>query len=146
MFRYEYVRDPGRDHPGAHLQIHAHRDGISHAMSRVGSSTRRARRRASSGDVPRMSELHFPVGGPRFRPCLEDVLGMLVSEFGVDCDDEGRETLASAREVWRRQQVRTVVRDAPTEAIASLVALGYTVTSPAQGQHPPDNTERLREH
>ena len=28
--------------------------------------------------------LHFPLGGSRFRPCLEDLLEMLVSELGVD--------------------------------------------------------------
>lgn len=82
LFRYEYVRKPGRDHPGAHIQVHAHRDAIAHVMGNVGRSTTRARRRAHEDDPPRMSDLHFPVGGPRFRPCLEDVLEMLVCELG----------------------------------------------------------------
>lgn len=146
LFRYEYVRHPRKDHPGAHIQIHAHRDGITHVMSRAGGSTKRARRRADSGSVPRMSELHFPVGGPRYRPCLEDVLEMLVCELGVDCDSAGREALATGREEWRRSQTRTVVRDAPDEAAAALRLLGYSVRSPTQAKRSGDNIVRLREH
>lgn len=146
LFRYEYVRHPRKDHPGAHIQIHAHRDGITHVMSKAGGSTKRARRRAGSDSVPRMSELHFPVGGPRYRPCLEDVLEMLVCELGVDCDSAGREALAIGREEWRRQQTRTVVRDAPDEAADALRLLGYRVRSPRRGKRPGDNITRLREH
>ncbi|MCD2191008.1 hypothetical protein [Actinomycetospora soli] len=65
LFRYEYERWPNPDKPGAHLQVHGHRDAITHVMSRAGTGTRRGRRRAESDAVPRMSELHFPLGGPR---------------------------------------------------------------------------------
>ncbi len=145
LFRYDYLRAPGRDHPGAHLQVHAHRDGIAHVMSRAGRSTRRARRRADETAAPAMSELHFPVGGPRFRPCLEDVLEMLVCELGIDCPDGARETLWKSREAWRRQQLRSAVRDAPRDAAEVLAVLGYTVTPPSGG-HPADNLDRLRDH
>lgn len=145
LFRYEYVRKAGRDHPGAHLQVHAHRDGIAHVMSRAGRSTPRARRRADDAAVPAMSELHFPLGGARYRPCLEDVLEMLVCELGVDCPDGARQALAASREVWRRQQLRSAVRDAPADAAETLAALGYTLTPPGSGS-PPDNLDRLREH
>ena len=145
LFRYEYLRRPsGKDQPGAHIHIHAHRDGIAHVMTKVGDSTVRAKRRAGSSDVPRMSELHFPVGGPRYRPCLEDVLEMLVCELGVDCDDRGRELLRDARERWRRDQIRTVVRDAPGEAVETLREMGFTI--PPSDQAHTDNLARLREH
>ena len=145
LFRYDYVRKPGRNQPSAHVQVHAHRDAISDVMSKVGQSTRRARNRARSSDAPRVSELHFPVGGPRFRPCLEDVLEMLVCELGVDCSPEGRETLREARAEWRRLQVAVVVRDAPETAAAELADLGYTVAPPADG-HPLEKASRLTEH
>lgn len=144
LFRYEYLRVPGKDQPGAHIHMHAHRDGIAHVMSKVGASTKRARRRADSGTVPRMSELHFPVGGPRYRPCVEDVLEMLVCELGVDCDAEGRRALEDGREEWRRQQIRTVVRDAPDEAVHVLKALGYRVRTPRRRKNV-ENLSRLRE-
>jgi len=145
LFRYDYVRRPGHDHPGAHLQVHAHRDGITHVMSRAGRSTRRARRRADDDATPAMSELHFPVGGPRYRPCLEDVLELLVSELGVDCPKGAREAIQASRETWRRQQLRSVVRDAPADAAEVLTTLGYSVEPPTDG-HLPDNLARLREH
>jgi len=146
LFRYDYVRRPGRDHPGAHLQVHAHRDGIAHVMSRAGRTTPRARRRADEDAAPAMRELHFPVGGPRFRPCLEDVVEMLVCELGIDCPEGAREALRDSRETWRRQQLRSAVRDAPRDAAEVLAVLGYTVTPPPSGGHPVDNLDRLRDH
>lgn len=142
LFRYEYIRNPGRELPGAHVQIHAHRDGIAHVMTLAGRSTRRARRRADAVAVPAMRDLHFPVGGARFRPCLEDVLEMLVCELGVDCDADGRVALAQGRLSWRRGQLRSSVRDSPEDAAKVLVVLGYTVTPPVGG-HPPMNAKRL---
>jgi hypothetical protein len=62
-------------------------------MSRAGRDSRRGRALANNHSVPAMRELHFPVGGPRFRPCLEDVLEMLVVELGVDCSADAREAL-----------------------------------------------------
>lgn len=143
LFRYDYERQPSSQIPGAHLQVHAHRDAITWAMSQAGTATPRGRRRAGANDVPRLAELHFPLGGHRFRPCLEDLLEMLVSELGVDSTAEGLEALRDGRERWRRQQARSVVRDAPGEAVALLEELGYEVTPPAPT--PPGNAERLRD-
>lgn len=145
LFRYEYVRRPGKDLPGAHMHVHAHRDAMTFTMSRVGDSTARARRRADSSSVPRMDELHFPLGGPRFRPCLEDILEMLVCELGVECSDAGRRVLADERERWRRSQIRTAVRDAPSEAAEVLKELKFRVKAPRR-RAPADNAKRLREH
>ncbi|NMO88209.1 hypothetical protein [Actinomycetospora sp. TBRC 11914] len=75
-----------------------------------------------------MSELHLPLGGPRFRPCLEDVLEMLVNEFGVECTPEGLTALRDAREQWRGVQLATATRDAPEHAIRALAELGYSVS------------------
>lgn len=127
LFRYEYERWPYPDMAGAHLQIHAHRDGITHVMSRAGRGSRRGRARAGRDAVPAMSELHFPLGGPRFRPCLEDVLEMLVAELGVDCTPAGREALRDGRVGWRQTQLATATRDDPASAIGALRELGYTV-------------------
>ncbi|CAM2813274.1 MULTISPECIES: hypothetical protein [Dermacoccus] len=90
-----------------------------------------------------MDELHFPLGGARFRPALEDVLQMLVEEFGVDAVDGWRKHLAQGRERWRRIQTRAVVRDAPDEAVATLRALGYLVTEP-EGEVLDANIKRLQ--
>ena len=92
-----------------------------------------------------MSDLHFPVGGTRFRPCLEDVLDMLVRELGVDHADAWRTALTDGRERWRRMQTAAVVRDAPVEAIAALTALGYDIQLRDGTVAPQGNRDRLRE-
>lgn len=100
----------------SHLQIHAHRDALTYVMTRAGSATRRGRRRAESEEVPMMQELHFPMGGHRFRPALEDVLEMLIDEFGIDNDQNAREALKRGRLVWRQTQTKSAVRDDPESA------------------------------
>ena len=145
LFRYEYLREAVRDMPADHLQVHAHRDSLANVMGRAGRSTRRGKRRSDRDQVSRLEELHFPLGGHRFRPCLEDVLEMLVSELGVDSTPDGRRALLARRERWRRTQIRSVVRDAPGEAVAVLQALGYEVTWPSTTPHPRGNPGRLHD-
>jgi hypothetical protein len=75
------------------------------------------------------SKLHFPVGGPRMRPCLEDFLQFVLHEFGVDRHPDAMTVIAEGRERWRRRQIGTSVRDAPDEAARVLRELGYNVTA-----------------
>lgn len=145
LFRYEYIRNVQSDIPSAHIQIHAHRDAITYVMARAGEGTRRGKDRQQSSSVPKIAELHFPLGGHRFRPCLEDILEMLVTELGVDCTDDGRGALRRGREDWRRSQTRAVVRDAPAEAISVLRALGYDINIPDALAEPPGNPDRLKD-
>lgn len=126
IFRYEYERDV-HSAPAAHVHIHAHRDAFSHVLARSAIETRRASRRVKEDKIPTMQDVHFPVGGPRFRPCLEDVLEMLIDEFGIDNAKESSNALARGRQKWRRIQTRTVVRDDPESAVTELKSLGYDV-------------------
>ena len=142
LFRFEFMRSAADGLPCAHLQVHGHRDAVSSVMSRAGQRSRRSRRRSSS-KLHRMSELHFPLGGARFRPPLEDVLHMLVEEFGVDAEDEWRRHLSDGRADWRRTQTRAAVRDAPAEAVKILRSMGYAVTEPEEGAAP-EATDKLR--
>lgn len=145
LFRYEYNRHMRQALPAAHIQFHGTHPELQKAIEECGESTSRAKERKRRRKSPELSRLHFPVGGPRFRPALEDVLEMLIEEFGVRTVGSmaaAREALADAREDWRRTQVATVVRDAPSEAAAALKKLGYTVNPPAP--EPEDNKEKLR--
>ncbi|MDQ4501516.1 hypothetical protein [Sinomonas sp. ASV322] len=146
LFRFEYVRSTHDGVPAAHLHVHAHRDALTYVMARCGDSTGRARRRQQTAQVPRSDELHFPLGGHRFRPCLEDVLEMLITELGVDHPDAARAALRAGRESWRRTQTRSVVRDAPSEAIAALEDLGYEVSFKGLGSNQPENVARLQDY
>jgi hypothetical protein len=89
-----------------------------------------------------VSDLHFLVGGPRFRPCLEDVLTVIIDEFGVDQEPGALEALAAGRRTWRLGQLGAAVRDSPETAAQTLRNLGYTVTPPTTGA-PPERTAKL---
>lgn len=143
IFRYEYLRDP-RSVPASHLHVHAHRDAFTYTMVKAGSSSRRAQNRSTSSDIPSLQDLHFPLGGHRFRPVLEDVLEMLIDEFGVDHDEDALDTLAQARQRWRETQTKAAVRDAPQAAAESLRAMGYTVRWDGAGDEPQAREDRLQ--
>ncbi|MPZ67289.1 MAG: hypothetical protein GEU83_17890 [Pseudonocardiaceae bacterium] len=132
IFRFEYER-AATSKPRAHTQIHAHRGALSHLLSR-------ARHRTPHS----MESLHVPVGGDRFRPCLEDVIEFLVVECRFDSRERWRAAVEAGRERWRRIQTRTAVRDSPSEAATALRSLGYTVTSPGNTSDPQDDLARIR--
>ncbi len=120
LVRLEYSADM-RSAPIAHWQIHAERGAMSyHAISP-----------SRVGKPHEYSSLHFPVGGERFRPCLEDVIQFLIEDCGVDSLPGWKDTVEDGRENWRRMQLRSVVRDAPEDAASVLRHLGYEVTAPA---------------
>lgn len=120
LFRYDYVRETRSEIACAHLNIHGHHDHVVWAMTQAGTQGRRGKRRARSvanGNVPSLRELHFPLGGHRYRPCLEDVLEMLIVEFGLDAEPAWRDELAAGRTMWRRAQLIGAMRDDPETAL-----------------------------
>lgn len=148
LFRYEYLRSP-HNVPAAHLQIHAHRDALTYVLTYVMTKTERTSKRpgrtGKRESIPTLEDLHFPLGGHRFRPALEDVLEMLIDEFDIDHDPNARKALADGRMEWRLTQTKAAVRDAPGAAVAALESLGYTVTPPAPAPAPSTRHEgRLR--
>ncbi|WP_051298166.1 hypothetical protein [Brevibacterium album] len=142
LFRYEYERS-AHSKPAARLHIHGHRDSFTYVMTRAGRTTRQSQKRVDQDRVPAMQDLHFPLGGHRFRPCLEDVLEMLIDEFGIDDAREARTVLRQGRARWRRNQVRSAVRDDPESAVGVLSALGYTVTWDREEAEPAVREDRL---
>jgi len=146
LFRYEYERSMSPRLPAAHIQFHGTHPELEQAMAEGGDSTPRAKRRKRGKAPIRLSALHFPVGGSRFRPALEDVMEMLIEEFGVEPEGSvraAREVLAQSRETWRRTQVATVVRDAPSAAVRALREMGYRIDPPGGGPVQ-DKVDRLR--
>ncbi|MFJ1757708.1 hypothetical protein [Kitasatospora sp. NPDC088134] len=138
LFRYEYVRKHGTWPPAAHIQLHAHRDEIAWIQRLAAHGKPAVMTKKDS--VPRLSQIHFPVGGHRMRPGLEDVLLMIVREFGIDTVDGWEDALLAGIQLWRHKQVRAAVRDAPDEAADVLRQLGYEVTAPtgtSPGSAPP---------
>lgn len=139
LFRYEYRADM-RVTPIAHWQVHAERGALSHLLARAHEHDPRS--------VPNphdMSSLHIPVGGERFRPCLEDVLQFLITNCGIDSVPGWRSAVERGREQWRRRQLGSSVRDLPSEAARVLRELGWSVEpSPADQFQFPDRLDVLR--
>jgi hypothetical protein len=130
IIRWEYDRD-ARSKPSSHVQVHAHRGALSHILSQLGHET------------PHIIEsLHLPMGGDRFRPCLEDVMEFLISDCGFPGAQDWRRVVREGRAKWRRIQTRAAVRDSPSEAVSQLEAMGYTVTPPVEGE-PPERVDKL---
>lgn len=135
LFRYEYVHNQQAQLPSAHLHVHGHRDQFTRVMTLAGEAGAHRRKpdTSDSAEGVRMARIHFPLGGPRFRPCLEDVLQMLEVELGVETGPQWPRRLLSARANYRRQQTGAVVRDCPGEAVRVLRELGYQVMDPTGG-------------
>ncbi|MGP4114696.1 hypothetical protein ACTWP5_27770 [Streptomyces sp. 4N509B] len=128
LMRLEYVRKD-REPPGAHLHVHAHRDEVAFLL-RLSEKGRPARKMLGKKPIPRLAEMHLPVGGHRMRPALEDMLLLLHREFAIDVVDGWEGAIREHLEDWRRLQLRSAVRDAPEEAIKVLRSLGYSVEPP----------------
>lgn len=118
VLRIDYRRDM-HSAPASHIQVHGHRGALSHLLSRAGHE--------SPHD---MSALHIPVGGSRFRPCLEDFIQFLILECRFDFVSGWQEHVRAGRASWRRLQAATSTRDMPEVAARVLQDLGYTVEEP----------------
>lgn len=120
LVRVEYDRAQVR--PGktaAHVHLHAN----SPEMAWVFGSSGQA--------APDLHALHFPVGGRRFRPTLEEFLLFLDREgLFSDWKDGWKPKVIQSLEAWGRLQARATARQFPDEAVGALEALGYSVTLP----------------
>lgn len=142
LFTLDYHRQSTADVPSAHYNIHAERADMTDALRTAGRRNRgkRKHKMVASGQTPQMGQLHFPRGGHRFRPCLEDILEMLIVEFGVDRKPGAREALAAGRRSWRKFQLKAAISDDPHTAALELQRLGYTFSVVPEGLS--ERTER----
>jgi hypothetical protein len=113
-----YRRDQ-QSEPSAHIHVHGHRGALSHLLSQTGHE-----------HPHEMGSLHIPVGGSRYRPCLEDFIQFLLCECLFDGEAGWRPRVEAGRERWRLHQAAAAARDAPEEAARVLRELGYVVTAP----------------
>ena len=130
-FRIEYDRDKGSEpdnsklgvhaRSAAHVQIHGHSEEIGYIQGLNGNNKLR-----------NLSDFHFPVGGRRFRPSLEDFIEFIHSEKLVTTLNSGwQNVLAENRGHWLEIQLKSAVRAQPDVAIKQLTEMGYQVTNGA---------------
>lgn len=119
VFHYDYIRYPGNLYPAAHLQINA----VSATFDEL------------CGQLDREAELarlHFPVGGRRFRPCLEDVVEALIIE-GLAVGRPGWEQAVEEHRTWfHRIQLKAAVRDDPDAVREELARLDEIERNPGR--------------
>jgi hypothetical protein len=101
LFHYDYERDKADGYPDAHLQVY----GESELFSTLNDP------REDPGRS--LAQLHFPVGGKRFRPCLEDIIEFLIVERLVEARDGYEKVLEAGREGFRRNQLMAAMRRDP---------------------------------
>jgi len=111
LFHYDYERNKRDGYPEAHLQVHAESTSLGAVMAKRGLNHH-------------MHKLHFPMGGRRYRPSLEDVIEFLVVERLVDARDGWQTVLVREREAFRRLQLRAAIRRDPETAMSALKNLG----------------------
>jgi len=136
LLRLEYRSDMNSA-PISHWQVHAERGALSHLLARAHEHNPRLVSKPHD-----LSSLHLPVGGERFRPCLEDVLQFVVHDCGVDSLAGWEQVVTEGRESWRRLQLRSSIRDLQVDAAAELESLGWTVIPPSSV--PEDHAEPFR--
>lgn len=135
LFTVDYVRTAQANAPAAHYNFHFENDAIVTELMDAGRKKRgkHYRKAAQAGKQLQLRAVHFPVGGHRFRPCLEDVLDMLRLEFGIDVrEDTAPSAIAEGRADFREMQLRAAVSDHPEAAAEELRAHGYIVEPPPQ--------------
>jgi len=110
VFHYDYDREPENEYPQAHVQV----SGRSEALEEL---SRRLNREQE------LDRLHFPVGGKRFRPCLEDVIEMLIVERLAAARRDWRDTIEEHRARFHRIQLMAAVRRDPAAAREQLAML-----------------------
>ena len=107
-FRYDYVSNASNEYPDAHLHILGESERLA-ALVRAGRRERDP------------SRLHLPVGGRRFRPCLEDIIEFCIVEQLVEPQhDMWEEKLNAHRDRFYRRQLKAAVRQYPATARSVL--------------------------
>lgn len=111
--------------PVSHWQFHAERGALSFILARTRDTGKHV-------NIPMsLSALHFPTGGRRFRPGVEDFIQFLIQECRFDCRDGWRAAVEDGREIARRFQVRTIARDYAAEVVEELKSRGWRIDPPA---------------
>lgn len=98
LVRFDYDRN--RSWAPAHVQLHAESSTLGFLMAHIGTVK-----------PPKTQQLHLPVGGPRFRPSLEDVIEFAIEDLKVDTVGPWRARIEEGRARWHERQVHAAIRD-----------------------------------
>ncbi len=119
VVRIEYDRS-ATSKPQAHVHLHAESVELGWLYG------------TADRPLPSLHEIHFPMGGRRFRPTLEDFLLFLDREglFTDWVDPSWRSVVEESLGDFEQRQARATVRRHRDAAVAELRRLGYQVVAP----------------
>lgn len=125
VLHLDYVRDTRSKHvPVAHYNV-----ASQHRLLRnMADPENLAQDENQRDEVTR--KLHLPVGEHRFRPALEDLLTMLISDLKVQRKPGWEDHVQDGRGVFREMQTAAAVRDHPGKAVEELERMGYDINWP----------------
>lgn len=124
LFRIEYDRGKTRK-PPAHVHFHSESAELAWIYG------------SAHLPLPRFEEVHFPVGGRRFRPTIEDVLLFLREEQLFDrWRPEAARAIRQSVERWEERQARATARAFPAATADELRRQGWIVSAPAEEPPP----------
>lgn len=120
IFTYDYVREPPNEYPEAHLHLHGASDALQNLLS------------VGNRDADKPADFHLPVGGRRYRPCLEDIIEFCVLERLVKPRDGWQAAVERGRSRYYELQLQAAVRRDPEHAAATLREKGWRVEEPQE--------------
>lgn len=96
LCHFDFEREK-EHYTAAHLQVYGQSAALE-ALNRDGDRKRS------------LDKIHFPVGGKRFRPSLEDVIEFLVNERLADAREGWEQVVEEGRNRFHRSQLRAAMR------------------------------------
>lgn len=118
ILTYDYTRDPPNEYPEAHFHLHGESVAVQDMLERCGRPKHKP------------DDLHFPVGGRRYRPCLEDLIEFCILERLVEPRPGWEKALNESRQRFRDGQLRAAVRRSPDIAAGVLREQRWQVIEP----------------
>ena len=115
IFTYDYVREPPNEYPEAHFHLYGQSDTLQNLLGVGGRDT----------DKP--ADLHLPVGGRRYRPCLEDIIEFCILERLVKSRQTWQTAVKQSRSRYHKLQLQAAVRRDPAHAATALQQMGWQV-------------------
>lgn len=115
LFRYEYSRDYPIRYPNPHLHVEGQNNDAWRELNE--------RTNQKKG----LGQLHFPLGGKRYRPSVEDFLEFLIMEGYVKGREGWEDAIEIVRSTYHQKQLGAAVKDDQEFAASVLRDNGYKV-------------------
>ncbi|BAU97433.1 hypothetical protein N24_3171 [Corynebacterium suranareeae] len=126
IVRFEYERH-ARNKPVQHFQFHSESLPLAILLARAGRYDIAAQQQ----------DVHFPMGGHRYRVCLEDIVELVIREFRAEANPNWETRVQEGRRVFRERQTDTIIRKNLVRSVEMLKELGFKI-EPPQGYEFPE--------